>query len=458
MIEEIISHITAHEKITFGEVAAAFGILLCISVFLDRKNNLRSFRIMCIVTVLSDIVDLVATYVSFTINPALPQAHFVVILLNTLNYCGFGCIAFTLFKYLRSYMRPTAGLHRANEAMNGIFVLYLVLHAVNLFHPYIIDFDFHKKQFIRTPFSFIIGYGIPLLLVTLTLIMMVLHNREYTKRQQTTLTVSYLIVLAGVLVQAFVNARVLIAHGTGVIAVFIEYFALESPDYRRMSELLKESQEAQQKIREAQRARDDLFAGMTHEIRTPLNAVIGIDQLVMMEDSDEVVQVLAGKIKKEGETVLSVVNRILNQAVEAAGSKKNGDFTSVPDLRGKSVLSVDDTPINLKIIEGLLGLSNATLVSVGSGQEALQKLMEQHFDIVLIDHQMPGMDGMTLMKKIKESDLRGDSIVIMITGNDGEEYRKMYKEAGFDGYVTKPVRKEDLYSVINSLLNGKESA
>lgn len=197
---------------------------------------------------------------------------------------------------------------------------------------------------------------------------------------------------------------------------------------------------------------------MTHEIRTPLNAVIGIDQLVMMEDSDEVVQVLAGKIKKEGETVLSVVNRILNQAVEAAGSKKNGDFTSVPDLRGKSVLSVDDTPINLKIIEGLLGLSNATLVSVGSGQEALQKLMEQHFDIVLIDHQMPGMDGMTLMKKIKESDLRGDSIVIMITGNDGEEYRKMYKEAGFDGYVTKPVRKEDLYSVINSLLNGKESA
>ena len=71
---------------------------------------------------------------------------------------------------------------------------------------------------------------------------------------------------------------------------------------------------------------------------------------------------------------------------------------------------------------------------------------------------MPGMDGMTLMKKIKESDLRGDSIVIMITGNDGEEYRKMYKEAGFDGYVTKPVRKEDLYSVINSLLNGKESA
>lgn len=248
MIEEIISHITAHENITFGEVAAAFGILLCISVFLDRKNNLRSFRIMCIVTVLSDIVDLVATYVSFTINPALPQAHFVVILLNTLNYCGFGCIAFTLFKYLRSYMRPTAGLHRANEAMNGIFVLYLVLHAVNLFHPYIIDFDFHKKQFIRTPFSFIIGYGIPLLLVTLTLIMMVLHNREYTKRQQTTLTVSYLIVLAGVLVQAFVNARVLIAHGTGVIAVFIEYFALESPDYRRMSELLKESQEAQQKI------------------------------------------------------------------------------------------------------------------------------------------------------------------------------------------------------------------
>ncbi len=458
MMDEIIKHITAHENITFGEVAAAFGLLLCIAVFLDRKNNLRSYRVMCTVTVLSDIADLLATYVSFTINPALPQAHFIVILLNTINYCGFGCIAFTLFKYLRSYMRPTAGLHLANEVMNGIFVLYLVCHVLNLFYPYLIDFDFSKKQFIRTPFSYIIGYGVPLLLVTFTLVIMVLHNREYTKRQKMTLTVSYLIVLAGVLVQAFVNARVLIAHGTGVIAVFIEYFALESPDYRRMSELLKESQEAQQKIREAQRARDDLFAGMTHEIRTPLNAVIGIDQLVSMEDNDEVVQVLAGKIKKEGETVLSVVNRILDQVADEAEGKKTGDFTSVPDLAGKSVLSVDDTPINLKIIEGLLGLTDAALVSVGSGQEALQKMREQRFDIVLLDHQMPGMDGMTLMKKIKESGLKGDSIIIMITGNNSDEYRRMYQDAGFDGYVTKPVRKEELYCVINSLLNGKESA
>lgn len=458
MINEIIGHITAPVDITFEEVAATFGIILCVFIFLDRKNNLRSFRVMCIVTVVSDIVDLIATYVSFSIDPKLSYAHFLVLLLNTLNYSGFGCITFALFKYLRSYMRPTVGLHRLNEAMNGVFALNLVLIAINMIHPYIIDFDFEQKQFIRTPYSYIVGYAFPIFMVTLTLIQMVLHNSEFTKRQRTTLTVSYLIALFGALFQAIINAHILVAHGTGVIAVFIAYFSLESPDYRKMSELLKESQEAQKRIKEAQRARDDLFAGMTHEIRTPLNAVIGIDQLILMEDKDELIQVLAGKIKDEGETVLSVVNRILNQAATEAGTRKKEGNAAVPDLRGKMVLSIDDTPINLKIIEGLLGLTDATVVSVSSGQEGLDQMKNQHFDLVLIDHQMPGMDGMTAMKKMRESGLKGNSFVVMITGNDGEEYRKMYQEAGFDGYVTKPVRKDDLYSVINSLLDGKESA
>ncbi|MDD6550791.1 MAG: response regulator [Lachnospiraceae bacterium] len=459
MIQEIFSHISTGINVNFEEVAATFGAILCVFVILDRKNNLRSFRVMCIVTVAADFMDLTATFVTKSIDPGTPHAYFIVLLLNTINYCGFGCIAYSLFKYLRSYMRPTKGLHRANIAMNVVFYLYLAIHALNLVVPYIIDYDFRTGEFIRTPWSFIFGYGFPLLIVTMALVQMVQHNKEFTKRQQTTLTVSYIIVLIGVVVQAFINARVLIAHGTGVIAVIVAYFALESPDYRRMSELLKESQEAQKKIREAQRARDDLFTGMTHEIRTPLNAVIGIDQLILLEDKDPVVQVLARKIKKEGETVLSVVNSLLNQAAEQAGDQKNEGDTATPDLEGKKVLSIDDTPINLKIIEGLLGLTEAEVTSANSGHEGLEAMKNGHFDLVLIDHQMPVMDGMATMKKMRELDLKGNTPVIMVTGNDGEEYRKMYAEAGFDGYVTKPVRKDQLYAMINSLIKkGKEDA
>ena len=452
MSEEIIRNITSPINVNFEEVAATFGLILCIFVILDRKNNLRSFRVMSIVTVAADFMDLAATIVTKNIDPTWKYAYICVVILNTLNYCGFGCIAFTLFKYLRSYMRPTRGLHRNNIIMNAVFMVYLALHALNIFHPYIIDYDFRTGEFIRTPYSFIIGYGMPLFIVTMSLIQMVLHNKEFSRKQQTTLTVSYLIVLGGVLFQAFINARVLIAHGTGVVAVLVAYFSLESPDYRKMSELLKESKEAQKKIKDAQRARDDLFAGMTHEIRTPLNAVIGVDQLIMIEDKDPVVQVLSSKIKKEGETVLSVVNSILNQASEAADSTKKEGDTTVPDLEGRKVLSIDDTPMNLKIIEGLLGLTDAEVVSVKSGHEGLDKMKQQKFDLVLIDHQMPVMDGMATMKKMQELGLKGDIPVIMVTGNDGEEYRKMYTEAGFDGYVTKPVRREELFAMINSLI------
>ena len=135
--------------------------------------------------------------------------------------------------------------------------------------------------------------------------------------------------------------------------------------------------------------------------------MIGIDQLILIEDKDPTVQFLAGKIKKEGETVLSVVNRILNQAVEAAGSsKKEGDI-AVPALDGKKVLSIDDTPINLKIIEGLLGLTDATVVSVKSGHEGLERMRQEHFDLVLIDHQMPVMDGMTCIQMIRQHEQDG---------------------------------------------------
>ena len=135
MIEEILGHITTDVNVNFEEVAATFGAILCVFVLLDRKNNLRSFRVMCIVTVASDFLDIIVTYVSFTINPAFPYAHFWVLLLNTLNYCGFGCIAFALFKYLRSYMRPTQGLHQANILMNTVFAIYLVC-APSLHHRF----------------------------------------------------------------------------------------------------------------------------------------------------------------------------------------------------------------------------------------------------------------------------------------------------------------------------------
>lgn len=450
--QEIIRNVTSQVNVNIAEVASVFGVILIVFIMLDRKHNLRSFRLLAVVAVASDFMDLIATFVTLTIDTSAFGAHFLVILLNTLNYFGFGFIAFTLYKYLKSYVRPSKTLHRINNIVNVIFGVYCVFLVLSIFYPshFIIDYDFAERHFVRTPWSFIIGYGLPLALVTMSLLILVLYNKEYSNKQKRTLAVSYAIALAGCIIQAFIDARILIAHGTGVLAIVVLYFSLESPDYKRMAALLKESQDAQNRIRDAQKAREDLFAGMTHEIRTPLNAVLGVNQLIAMEDNDPIVQVLTKKIDKEGQSVLTVVNQILNQAKQEDEIRR-GD-TGIPQLKGKTILSIDDTPINLKIIEGLLDQTGAGIISVRSGKEGLELMGQQHFDLVVIDHQMPGMDGLTTMKKMVEMDLKGDTPVVMVTGNDGEEYRKMYKEAGFDGYVKKPVRREELFAVINAVL------
>lgn len=452
---EAVYKTTAPVIVNVEEVCAIFGVILLIFIMIDRKHNLKTFRVLAFVAVASDFIDIIATVVTFSINEDFPYAHLIVIILNTLNYFGFGFIAYTLFKYLKSYVRPSKTMHNLSAAVDGVFAIYSTLLVLNVLLPvhYIIDYNFDTGHFMRTPATYLIGYGLPLVVVTISISVMVLYNSDFSSKQKKTIAVGYSIVVAGCLIQAFVDARILFVHATGVVAIVILYFSLESPDYKRISALLKESQDAQERIREAQRAREDLFAGMTHEIRTPLNAVLGVNQLIAMEDNDPAVQTLTQRIRTEGDQALDVVNSILDQA-RGEDQTRKGD-SATPELDGKNILSIDDTPINLKIIEGLLNQTGAAVTSVRSGREGIEKMMNDHYDLVVIDHQMPGMDGMATMKKMQSMGLKGDTPVIMVTGNDGEEYRKMYKDAGFDGYVKKPVLKEELFAVINRLVTGE---
>ena len=100
------------------------------------------------------------------------------------------------------------------------------------------------------------------------------------------------------------------------------------------------------------------------------------------------------------------------------------------------VLVVDDNPMNLNVIRGLLKATKVFVTTASSGEECLEKIKSSQFNIVLLDHMMPGMDGVETMAKIREIDK--DLPVYALTANStaGEEF---YKEKGFNGYLAKPV-------------------
>ena len=107
-----------------------------------------------------------------------------------------------------------------------------------------------------------------------------------------------------------------------------------------------------------------------------------------------------------------------------------------------SILAVDDTPMNLKVLAKLLKDAGVSLDTVMSGAEALQRTAEKRYDLVLMDHQMPEMDGIECMHRIRkqENGLNRDSRIVCLTANVGKDMERLYMQEGFDGYLEKPIR------------------
>lgn len=113
-----------------------------------------------------------------------------------------------------------------------------------------------------------------------------------------------------------------------------------------------------------------------------------------------------------------------------------------------TVMAVDDNPANLKLITALLSERVERVISCSSGQKAVDAAHEQHFDIVLMDIQMPHMDGVTACKKIKATRLNKQTPVIAVTAHAMSGERDRLLNAGMDDYLTKPIEEHVLQQVL----------
>lgn len=106
------------------------------------------------------------------------------------------------------------------------------------------------------------------------------------------------------------------------------------------------------------------------------------------------------------------------------------------------ILVVDDVPINLRVINKLLEATKIKVDTANSGKECLKKIVEKHYDIILMDHMMPEMDGVETLKAMNsmENSKNLGIPVIMLTANAMVSAREQYLNLGFTDYLAKPVR------------------
>ncbi len=124
-------------------------------------------------------------------------------------------------------------------------------------------------------------------------------------------------------------------------------------------------------------------------------------------------------------------------------------------MKSKKVLIVDDNDLNRRLFETLIG-QYYDFETAENGIEVLKKLENGRFDLILMDIQMPHMDGITAVKKIKQGNLSYCPIVA-ITAYADESDRDSFLKMGFDEFITKPIRPKQFLEVINRTLENISS-
>ena len=114
------------------------------------------------------------------------------------------------------------------------------------------------------------------------------------------------------------------------------------------------------------------------------------------------------------------------------------------------ILIVDDNEMNLEVERKLILTTEMIIDTSVSGRDALERTLSHHYDVILMDHLMPEMDGIECLEKIRnqEGGLNVTTPVVVLTANAGSDNRDMYNRAGFDGYLIKPVSGEMLEQIL----------
>ncbi|MEM9765639.1 MAG: response regulator [Pseudomonadota bacterium] len=159
----------------------------------------------------------------------------------------------------------------------------------------------------------------------------------------------------------------------------------------------------------------------------------GVDRLIMRSRPERLMDVLFDVIRHPS----------ISRGMPSGGGE-------VPSLIGKTLLIVEDVAMNRALLQAMLAPTGATLALATNGAEAVRAVASRRTDLVLMDIQLPVIDGLEATRRIRAD---GETLpIIALTANARERDRAFYLGAGMDGYLAKPIRVDDLYAILRGVL------
>lgn len=120
------------------------------------------------------------------------------------------------------------------------------------------------------------------------------------------------------------------------------------------------------------------------------------------------------------------------------------------------ILIVDDSPtMRLLLIQAMKRVGTIRCTEAVDGMDALRRLSQDQFDLALIDINMPVMDGITLIRLIREDSRIGHFPIVVVTTEGGEKEREHALAIGADAYITKPIQANQVREMVINLLKAQ---
>jgi two-component system cell cycle response regulator DivK len=116
------------------------------------------------------------------------------------------------------------------------------------------------------------------------------------------------------------------------------------------------------------------------------------------------------------------------------------------------ILVVEDNPKNLKLVTDVLTHWGYVVIEATTGEDGVRLAGEESPDLVLMDLQLPGIDGMEALRRIREADGGRQVPVVAVTASAMTQDRERVFDSGFDGYVEKPISVRDLHDQVRDFL------
>ena len=307
---------------TFFEISSLGYLLVMYLISFRDKNREKSrsyalFRYLEINMILALFVSILTYTFAF---PEMGTPIPICTMLRTLDsvMCVMASRVFAI--YLMEYVDSQGKLKIVSIIGNVIFYTYIVLMLLNINLKFVLWYE-PDGTYMHGPLFVPIVFSAPVYYLASGVMMLIFKLKTLGMREKVALSIASFVTLAGTVIQAVTNGVILLSLPFGDVGIFVLYFSIETSDYHQLLKNNESLRLAEQDAIKANRAKSDFLANMSHEIRTPLNAVLGMDELILLEtdkkkniDPEFAAQIeeYAGNIRDAGQVLLSVINDILD--------------------------------------------------------------------------------------------------------------------------------------------------